>query len=88
MFIDPLVWLFIGAFGSWLILGLVYGFNAPRPEPPAVRIVTRGHIRVKIVPPAYRPPAQMPMGMTPDEFYKGCQDALLNALSKEAKDNL
>ena len=66
MFIDPLVWLFIGAFGSWLILGLVYGFNAPKPEPPT----------------------QMPMGMTPDEFYQGCREALLAELDKEAKDNL
>lgn len=85
MSIDPLVWLFIGAFVSWLILGLVYGFHAPRParrrpEPPAVRIVTRGHIRVQHIPLATR--------LSEDAFYAGCYQSLLAELDKEAKDNL
>lgn len=81
MSIDSLVWLFIGAFVSWVVLGLVYGFHieASKPEPPVIRV----RIRVQ-----HRHFSRMPLDMSPDDFYQGCYQSLINALEKEAKDNL
>lgn len=83
---DSLVMLFLGAFISWVVLGLLYSFHVEerKPEPPTVRIVTRGHIRVKVVPLAYRPPSRMPLDVAPfNAEYQGYYEALLHALEKE-----
>ena len=76
MSIDSLVWLFIGSFISWVVLGLVYSFHVEerKPAPPVIRV----RIRVQ----------HKPMRLAEDDFYQGCYLSLLNALSKEAKDNL
>ena len=84
--------LFLGAFASWFLLGILYSIHVDERKSarkvPVVRIVTRGHIRVKIVPLAYRPLEHMPLDLTLDDDYKGCLEALLRQLGEEAKDNL
>ena len=73
---DSLALLFVGAFISWLVLGILYSFHVAerKPEPPVIRV----RIRVQ----------HKPMCLAEDDFYQGCYESLLNALDKEAKDNL
>lgn len=88
---DSFALLFVGAFVSWLVLGILYSFHVGERKParkvPVVRIVTRGRIRVKVVPLAYRPPERMPVDVALDDFYQGCYESIIRSV-EDAKDNL
>ena len=77
---DKAATFFILAFAALFLFAIFYDLAPARRRsvPPMVRIVTRGQIRVKVVPLAYRPPERIP-----DDFYQGCYESLLRALDKE-----
>ncbi len=85
---DTAATVFLLTFVAFILLCILQGLKPDRhkPEPPVVRIVTHGHIRVNVVPLAYRPPAQ-PRDVAPDDFYQGCYESLIKSV-EEAKDNL